>query len=46
MIISKNYYKPTSILLYNEYIEQVNDQLDIKTGLFTTYDLRKATKSI
>ena len=35
--------KPIST--YNESIDQANDQLDIKTGLFTVYELRKFTKS-
>ena len=37
--------KPTLIQKYNESIEQANDQLDIKTGLFTAYELRKAIKA-
>ena len=38
--------KPTPISTYNESIEQVNDQLDMKTGIFTAYELKQAIKSI
>ena len=31
---------------YNEWNEQAINQLDLQTGLFTAYELIKATKSI
>ena len=49
--LNNNHFKellgnPTPIPTYNESIEQINDQLDIKTGLFTAYELRKSYKNI